>query len=117
MRESLRLLSPNELRSLASAFRTGRICVPCSPASLACYVSEPTLDQITAAIRGDVYSWVLICGDCIRSGSSRGCSIQYSEARRCRSTSDEWTANGRISNVAKRVWLLVTYFEMPARAC
>ena len=49
MRESLLHLSPNELRSLASAFRTGRIDTPCSYTSLARYVSEPMLDQVAEA--------------------------------------------------------------------
>ena len=50
MRESLHLLSPNELRSLAGAFRTGRIDTPCSSSSLARYVSEPILDQVAGAL-------------------------------------------------------------------
>ena len=52
MRESLHLLSPIELRSLAGAFRTGRIGIPCSPSSLARYVSEPILDEVTGALEG-----------------------------------------------------------------
>jgi hypothetical protein len=51
MRESLLLLSPNELRSLASAFRTGRISSPCSAPALARYVSELIVDRVAAAIK------------------------------------------------------------------
>ncbi len=50
MRESLFQLSPNELRALASAFRTGRISSPCSVPALSRYVSEPIVDQVAAAI-------------------------------------------------------------------
>ena len=50
MRESLHLLSPNELRSIAGAFRTGRIGIPCIPSSLARYVSEPILDGVIDAL-------------------------------------------------------------------
>ncbi|MGA8086423.1 MAG: DISARM system phospholipase D-like protein DrmC [Terracidiphilus sp.] len=50
MRESLFQLSPNELRALASAFRTGRISSPCSAPALSRYVSEPIVDQVAAAI-------------------------------------------------------------------
>ncbi len=50
MRESLLLLSPNELRSLAGAFRTGRIDIPCSSTCLARYVSVPILGQVAGAL-------------------------------------------------------------------
>jgi len=50
MRESLLQLSPNELRSLAGAFRTGRISSPCSAPALTRYVSEWVADQVAAAI-------------------------------------------------------------------
>ena len=50
MKESLFQLSPNELRALASAFRTGRISSPCSAPALSRYVSEPIVDQVAAAI-------------------------------------------------------------------
>lgn len=50
MREFLFQLSPNELRSLASAFRTGRVSSPCSAPGLSRYVSEPIVDQVAAAI-------------------------------------------------------------------
>ena len=51
MRESLLQLSPTELRSLASAFRTGRISSPCSAPALTRYVSGPIVDQVAAAIK------------------------------------------------------------------
>lgn len=49
MKESLLLLSPNELRSLASALRTGRICVSISPSSLARFLPESSLEPVAAA--------------------------------------------------------------------